>query len=112
GDTVAHWKLLQRLPDELRDVRDLGTLLGGQRERRAEDLHPHFLRGAQNAIRQQDSRRAGAQTNGNDTVTFGRKSTFRGASEWPTGHAVFGSRTSRSPSPKRFKPSTVSAMVP
>ena len=45
-DARGDRELLDRVPDELGDVRDFGALLTGQRERGVENLHRSSLRGA------------------------------------------------------------------
>src|SRR2546428_3824871 len=50
-DARGDRELLDRIPDELRDIRDLGALLTRQRERSVEYLHFSSLRGASPWIR-------------------------------------------------------------
>src|SRR5438309_3659484 len=54
-DARGDRELLDRIPDELGDVRDLGALLTRQRERGAENLHRNSLRGASPWIRRQNA---------------------------------------------------------
>ena len=51
GDPGGHGELLDGLPDELRDVGDLGAFLAAQRKRGVEDLHPLSLPGGSACFR-------------------------------------------------------------